>query len=59
MPYPRTPAVARLRRPQSSESPGAAADVWGGGWGSFAGVAARLGLPAAGPLALPWVPHWS
>lgn len=52
--YPRLPLVARLRRPRSSEDPaaaGAAARL--DGWGDLAGLAARLGLPVEGPLALP------
>jgi protease-4 len=58
--YPVVSPVARLRPPKSSESPAAAhaAGLWDG-WGSFAAVAARLGLPPAGPLAMPWVPTWS
>lgn len=57
--YPNVPPVARLLPPQSSESPGAA-DAAGtlNGWDAFAGIATRLGLPAAGPLSLPWVPAW-
>ncbi|HEY3715104.1 MAG TPA: signal peptide peptidase SppA [Jatrophihabitantaceae bacterium] len=55
--YPAVSPLARVRPPRSSESPGAAdsAALWEG-WGSFAAMAARLGLPAAGPLAMPWVP---
>jgi protease-4 len=58
--YPVVSPVARLRPPKSSESPAAAhaAGLWDG-WGSFAAVAARLGLPPGGPLAMPWVPTWS
>ena len=58
--YPAVSPFARVRPPRSSESPGAAdaAALWEG-WGSFAAMAARLGLPAAGPLAMPWVPTWS
>jgi len=58
--YPAVSPLARVRPPRSSESPGAAdaAALWEG-WGSFAAMAARLGLPAAGPLAMPWVPTWS
>ncbi len=52
--YPRVPPVARVVPPQSSESPGAAELATG--WGGFAGMAAALGLPAAGPLAMPWMP---
>jgi protease IV len=38
-----------LRRPKNSEAPTAAYT----GWGGFAGLAARLGLPAGGPLLMP------
>jgi len=55
--YPALPPIERIRAPRSSESPGA--EVGAMGWGSFAGLAARLGLPAAGPLTLPWVPTLS
>jgi protease IV len=55
--YPALPPIERIRPPRSSESPGA--EVGWTGWGSFAGLAARLGLPAAGPLTLPWVPMTS
>jgi protease-4 len=52
--YPHVPMVARLRPPQSSEDPAAASVRLGlEAWGGFAGVATRLGLPAAGPLTLP------
>jgi protease-4 len=52
--YPRVRAVDRIRPPASSEAPGAAAasllaESWGPAWR----LAARAGLPAAGPLALP------
>lgn len=43
----------RLRPPASSESPAAAGAALFAGWGSFARTAARLGLPAAGPLVMP------
>jgi protease-4 len=43
----RTPLDA-LRRPKNSEAPAAHA-----GWGGFADLAARLGLPDAGPLLMP------
>lgn len=55
---PRTTPMDMLRAPQSSEDvPGASLF---GGWGRYAGLAARLGLPAAGPLSLPdgLVPVW-
>lgn len=55
--YPAIPPIERIRPPRSSESP--AAEAGWTGWGSFAGLAARLGLPAAGPLTLPWVPMTS
>ncbi|HEX6418545.1 MAG TPA: S49 family peptidase, partial [Acidimicrobiales bacterium] len=57
--YPRVPAVARLRRPRSSDDPAAAgAAVTWDAWGDLAGIAAKLGLPAEGPLTLPaaWLP---
>lgn len=57
--YPSVPPIARLTSPQSSESPGAAAAAATfSGWDAFAGIAARLGLPAAGPLTMPCVPTW-
>ena len=55
--YPALPPIERIRPPRSSESPGA--EVGWTGWGSFAGLATWLGLPAAGPLTLPWVPTMS
>lgn len=45
------PPLERLRRPRSSDDPRAAATL--SGWGEFAGLAAALGLPAAGPLTMP------
>jgi protease-4 len=58
--YPVVSPLARIRAPKSSESPRAAdAAAWWEGWGSFAGIAARAGLPADGPLAMPWLPTWS
>jgi protease-4 len=52
--YPRSRPIDRVRPPASSESPGAAAasllaESWGPAWR----LAARAGLPAYGPLALP------
>jgi protease IV len=49
------PMLAKLKPPRSSEDPRAAASVgvWTDGWGSFAGLAAHLGLPAGGPLTMP------
>jgi protease-4 len=55
--YPAVPPIERIRPPRSSESPGA--EVRWTGWGSFAGLATWLGLPAAGPLTLPWTPTMS
>ncbi|MFI0451660.1 signal peptide peptidase SppA [Actinomadura sp. 6N118] len=51
-PYPHTSPFDRLRPPESSEDR-TAANARFDGWGSLGGVAARLGLPAAGPLTLP------
>jgi protease IV len=52
--FPRTPFLARMRPPASSEDPAAAsARITVDGWGTFAGLAARLGLPTHGPLMLP------
>jgi protease IV len=52
--YPKVPLAARLRPARSSEDPAAAAvGLRFDGWGIFAGLAARLGLPAYGPLTLP------
>ena len=57
--YPAVSPLSRVRPPKSSESPRAAdATVWSG-WGTFAGLATRLGLPPEGPLAMPFVPTWS
>ncbi|NKZ05948.1 signal peptide peptidase SppA [Actinomadura latina] len=50
--YPHTSPLERLRPPESSEDR-AAASARFDGWGSLGGLAARLGLPAAGPLTLP------
>ena len=51
------PAIARLKPPRSSDDPRAASmstlTEWTPGWGTFADLAARLGLPAAGPLTMP------
>jgi protease IV len=66
-PYPRVNPLDRLRPAESSEDrPAAAARLLSGrlaagllteSWGPVAGLAARLGLPAGGPLLLPgtWV----
>lgn len=52
--FPRAGALDRLRPPQSSEDPRATAQaLFAEGWGPVAALAARAGLPAAGPLALP------
>jgi protease-4 len=52
--FPHVPAIARLRPAQSSEDPAAASlRIELEAWGTFAGLAARLGLPAHGPLTLP------
>jgi protease-4 len=54
--YPKVPVVARLRPPQSSEDPAAAAaTVRLEAWGGFADIATRLGFPAYGPLTVPGV----
>jgi protease-4 len=45
--------LERLRRPRSSDDPRAAAAT--SAWGDLAGLAAALGLPAAGPLRMPSV----
>ncbi|MFC5184724.1 signal peptide peptidase SppA [Actinomadura harenae] len=50
--FPHTSPIERLRPPESSEDR-AAASARFDGWGSLGGVAARLGLPSAGPLTLP------
>ncbi|MBW8484444.1 signal peptide peptidase SppA [Actinomadura parmotrematis] len=50
--FPHSSPLDRLRPPDSSEDRTAAAARFDG-WGSLGGVAARLGLPAAGPLTLP------
>lgn len=47
--YPRIKPADRLRPPRSSESPAAAI-----GWGPMADIAGRIGLPAAGPLLMPF-----
>jgi protease-4 len=51
--WPALGAVERVRPPRSSESPAAAAATHVAGWGSLAAAAARLGLPAGGPLIMP------
>jgi protease IV len=49
------PLLARLKPPESSRDPRAAAVTHFGGWGDLAAVATSLGLPAAGPLSMPMV----
>jgi protease IV len=52
--FPKVGLAARLRPARSSEDPAAAAvGLRLDGWGAFAGLAARVGLPASGPLTLP------
>ncbi|MFF5259110.1 signal peptide peptidase SppA [Actinomadura viridis] len=51
-PFPHASPLERLRPPESSEDRTAARARFDA-WGSLGGVAARLGLPAAGPLTLP------
>jgi protease-4 len=54
-PWPHVPPLERLRPAASSEDPRATApSAWALGWGSYGGVAARLGLPPTGPLTLPY-----
>jgi protease IV len=50
--YPHTSPLERLRPPESSEDRTAASARFDA-WGALGGIAARLGLPAAGPLTLP------
>jgi protease-4 len=53
-PYPRVPLLARMRPAASSDDLAAAgARLRVDGWGTFADMAAGLGLPAHGPLMLP------
>lgn len=52
--YPKTTPLERLRPPESSEDPvAAAARMRMESWGSLERLAGRLGLPAGGPLMLP------
>ncbi|MFL6077271.1 MAG: signal peptide peptidase SppA [Mycobacteriales bacterium] len=51
--FPAASPLSRLRPPESSEDP-AAASARLSGWGSYAALAGRLGLPAAGPLYYPY-----
>jgi protease-4 len=50
--YPHASPLERLRPPESSDDRTAASARFDA-WGSLGGLAARLGLPAAGPLCLP------
>ncbi|MFD0904169.1 signal peptide peptidase SppA [Actinomadura sediminis] len=50
--YPHASPLERLKPPESSEDRTAASARFDG-WGSLGGLAARLGLPSAGPLVLP------
>ena len=49
--FPRISTAERLRAPRSSEDPGAVAASLDA-WGPFGALAARLGLPPSGPLAM-------
>lgn len=52
--FPRVSPISQLVPAQSSEDPTAVtAGIRDAGWGVFADLAARLGLPAFGPLSLP------
>jgi protease IV len=52
--FPRTRPIDRIRPPASSDAPGAtAASLVAESWGPAWRLAARVGLPAYGPLALP------
>jgi protease-4 len=55
--FPRTPPMAQLRAPRSSEDPGALSAGFDA-WGPLAYLARRLGLPQAGPLVMPSVTGW-
>ena len=50
--YPPAPLAPHLRPPRSSEDPLAAAAALDP-WGPLTALAARLGLPSAGPLVMP------
>jgi protease-4 len=50
--FPQISAAERLRAPRSSEDTGAGAASLDA-WGPFSALAARLGLPPSGPLAMP------
>jgi protease-4 len=52
--FPKLSPVDRLRSPDSSEDPAAAAAVlWTQSWGPLASAAQLLGLPTGGPLMMP------
>lgn len=53
--FPRIPFLEQLRPPESSQSPSAAAATLGP-WGSMTQLATALGMPAAGPLTMPFIP---
>ncbi|NED96937.1 signal peptide peptidase SppA [Phytoactinopolyspora alkaliphila] len=53
--YPKVPFLERLRPAESSQSPAAASSSLNP-WGTLAHLATALGLPAAGPLSMPFVP---
>jgi protease IV len=53
--FPPQPLRPRLHPPRSSEDPLAAAAALDP-WGPLTALAARLGLPSAGPLVMPFVP---
>jgi protease IV len=50
--YPPVPVAPRVRPPRSSDDPLAATAALDP-WGPLTGLAARLGLPSAGPLVMP------
>jgi protease IV len=50
--YPRRPLAAQLKTAHSSEDAPAASVAAADGWGAFAELAVRLGLPTSGPLTL-------
>ncbi|WP_129668662.1 signal peptide peptidase SppA [Phytoactinopolyspora endophytica] len=54
--FPKVPFLERLKPAESSQSP-AAASVAMRPWGPLSEIATSLGLPAAGPLTMPFVPR--
>jgi protease-4 len=50
---PRISPIDRIRPPESSEDPAAAASTWSAAWGPSAVIAQLLGLPESGPLTMP------